>query len=125
MKKIISLGLALAALVTSCKKDTSDRDAFIGNYHMTEVQSFTNCGGGPNQTTNYDVAVSAGLTSEKIVFRNMRNGGSIDTATVSGSLATFDNAYSAGATTATISGSNITVSAISSCGTATLTGVKF
>jgi|GEM_PF-6298856 len=94
MKKIIFFLFIATAAFTSCKKDTDDRDAFVGTYTETLNGSITFTING----TNYTEAVNddGTFTIEKISTTNkvarIDGGGSYE-ATVSGNSIVFDTMY--------------------------------
>jgi hypothetical protein len=114
MKSIILVFLGGLLLIAGCSKTaTSDRDAFVGNYHMLDsVLKYSSGSSGPvfdTITRSYDLTVIAIPNSSTLIqFINIGNKTSKDTAEVVGTLATFVN-KSPNAATAISSGNNITL----------------
>ena len=136
MKTIVLCLSAIILCAAGCSKSstsaTTGRDAFVGNYHMHDsiIRNTGNFGGMNHYDTSgmrYDMQVLAVPgTSDRAIFNNIGGSGS-DTATVSGSLATFTNGLPY-ATTASLSGSTITMSLVGYGGTivySSSTGTKF
>lgn len=138
MKSIVLCLATIVLVAAGCTKNnsaaTTGRDAFVGNYHMHDSAidiTCQGCGGGNTYDTtslNYDMQVLAVPgTSDKAVFNNIGGSGS-DTATISGSLATFTGSNYSYASSATLSGSTLTMTRNTYSGTSVYsksTGTKF
>jgi hypothetical protein len=115
MKSIVLAFLGGLLFIAGCSKTaTSDRDAFVGNYHMVDSE-FSSTGVFAS-ATKYDMQVLAEPTSSMTAyFKNIAGGGDADTASVQGTLAAIqkrvhDSYTTPPANSAVLTGNKITLS---------------
>ncbi|MBS1625797.1 MAG: hypothetical protein JST83_17370 [Bacteroidetes bacterium] len=120
MKTNVLCLLAIVTLAASCSKNNtatnnSSRDAFVGNYSMHDTIVYYGNTPAPEYKA-YIMTVSAlSGTSDQVVFHNIYDRNHEDTATISGTVATFTRGwagaqglqYNTSAATGTLTGTRL------------------